>query len=381
MIIKRNVFCFCVVIMLIFLLSWTITAARLEVEVDKKNLEPGEEINVLIKLLDDDGELLKEDRRILARVDRGGLLNLANFKKGIMLKEGQAEFTYVAPEDTGSARIKLLDLQAKISTEVNFEIKTSETDREWKKEFASLKELRGRVFVRYSDEKYWDGARDSQRVYQGDGVKTLVNSWVTLNLFDGSEVELEPRTELVIQSLGSLKEDSKVKQGIFELVKGNVLCSAKEFINKGSRFSIETESAAAGVRGTYFEVRYGSNGEMEVLVYRGSVRMTHRATGQVFVVKKGQKLTMPAGEEMPEVEDHGVTEEERKEKVKKQKDRIKAKEEKDNDNKDKDKSDKDNGDNDSGDNSGDSGGGNITITPIWEGNVDIEPEWETGNGV
>lgn len=44
--------------------------------------------------------------------------------------------------------------------------------------------------------------------------------------------------------------------GMFKLIVGTVLNKINKLTGRGSRFTIETDFAAAGVCGTYFEVSY-----------------------------------------------------------------------------------------------------------------------------
>lgn len=46
------------------------------------------------------------------------------------------------------------------------------------------------------------------------------------------------------------------KMGMFKLIVGTVLNKINKLTGRGSRFTIETDFAAAGVCGTYFEVSY-----------------------------------------------------------------------------------------------------------------------------
>lgn len=347
--IKWQVLITVIFLFMFILIPVTVMGANFQIETAKKILHTREEIQVKVKLVDEDQKIIPENKQLMVRVDRGGLLEQKQLKTGIMLKEGEALFTYLAPELPGEARLTLLDFENMVSREIVFEILKESIEGKWEKQFANLGEITGKVLVKSSTQDYWDIAQLDKKLYEGDTIKTWKDSWATLNLFDGSSIVMEPLTKVVIKTLSSLKEDSNVKKGIFELMKGKVLCTANNFINKGSQFSIETESAAAGVRGTYFEVIYTDEKEITVVVYTGSVRVEHRTTERVFVVNKGQKIKVPSTKKDPEIAPHNETEEKRKEKLDNEK--KKNVQNKKGDNKSKDKEDDDEG--------------SVTISPEW----------------
>ena len=318
---KRKYFIILIIFMISLSLSQLLLAEKLKVEVQEDILEPLSETNVRVSLIDDNGNVIKENRRLLVKVNKGGLLEIGQVKKGIQLKEGKAEFTYIAADSIGQAELTLLDLKGNLSEKIVFNIKPVIIDGEWENQFITLSDIEGEVLVKLSGKSYWDTAKSNNSLKENDMIRTWEDSWVTLNLFDESTIVMEPMSELIIKNISSMKNDAKVKQGVFELIKGNLLCSAKDFINRGSRFTIETESATAGVRGTYFEVRLTDDGEVVVLAYKGSIYVEHKEAELVFVVNKGEKIIVPKSKEkiveLVEILKHNLTEEDRIEQLNK----------------------------------------------------------------
>jgi len=365
-------------ILILIIVNGNILAFTLETEIESNLLTPLQEVNVKVKLLDDDGQLIKEDKQLLVQVSRGGLSELKNLREGIPLKKGIANFTYLAPEKAGNAEIMILELQEKLKAKINFEIKESSEQKKWKEEYALLKDIKGNVFLKYKNAVSWESANNELKIHKGDKIKTQNNSWVTLQLFDGSEIVLEPFSEMLIESLATLEGNSEVKQGKFELLKGKVLCSANKFINKGSSFTVETASATAGVRGTYFEVFYLENSGTFVILYRGSLHITQKDTELSYKLKGQQKTVIPRGEITPLIFENTDSEEERKEELKKIIEEFTKdegnEEENDNDNNESDDEQNNNNDEldeseeneeDDDNNNNDNKSAKVIISPVW----------------
>ncbi len=93
------------------------------------------------------------------------------------------------------------------------------------------------------------------KVGQGDEITTDSESSVELKLFDGSVVKIGPDSRVVIKELGQV-EVTKVSRSRFTLIKGKIRAVVKPFVDKESKFTVETENATIGVRGTDFGVSF-----------------------------------------------------------------------------------------------------------------------------
>ncbi|MBN1573599.1 MAG: FecR domain-containing protein [Deltaproteobacteria bacterium] len=93
------------------------------------------------------------------------------------------------------------------------------------------------------------------KVGQGDEIMTDSESSVELKLTDGSIIKIGEDSRVVIKELGQV-EITKVSRSKFELIKGKVRAVVKPFVDKDSKFTIETENATIGVRGTDFGVSF-----------------------------------------------------------------------------------------------------------------------------
>ena len=299
--------------------SVSVFAVDFEVKTETNAILPQEELKVKIKLLDEKGVRLKKSRNLMIRVSRGGLLEHKYLDSGLVVKDGMAEFTYLAPEKLGKAEILLIDKETNDSINKSiFVVNKDQLQEEYRQKSATVSEFDGKVLVRQNGSNNWDTVRTGQKLYKGDYIKTWQNSWAVLTLFDGSEITLKPSTEFKINELKSSRDESNIKKGIFELIKGAVVNKVKDFSGRGSRFRIETESSVAGVRGTYFEVEY-MNGKSSVRVYEGSVRTEHKDAERVYVVNSGEDIKMgdditgPNGKiKNVEIKKHKISEKQKK---------------------------------------------------------------------
>lgn len=122
-----------------------------------------------------------------------------------------------------------------------------------------------------------DGSKESLAkgawVKEGAKVLTQDKSFVKLLFTDKSQMNLGPKSEMVIEKF------PKKKAGIISLMKGSLRSKVtKNYLNKGdekkSKLFVKTKSAAMGVRGTDFEVTPNS-----LDVISGEVRVINKAVG------------------------------------------------------------------------------------------------------
>ncbi|TDO95253.1 FecR family protein [Halanaerobium saccharolyticum] len=281
-----------IVFILVFIFSGVSMAFNLKIKLEDNLLLSESEKKVSLRLEDEAGELVKDNRRLMLKVTRGGVLENEYLNEGIKLVDGKAEFTYLAPKSLGRSEIVIIDTQTNKSIKKSLIIvNRKQLQRHSESGYAAITDFEGEVLVKSGENDSWDSAVVGQKLHKNDFIKTQVNSWSTLSLFDGSEITIEPATEFKIVNLTGDVNKEKLDQGIFKLIMGTVINKVNELTGRGSRYEIETDSATAGVRGTYFEVSY-QEGKNLVRVYEGSVRTEAKSTDRVYVINEQEEITI-----------------------------------------------------------------------------------------
>jgi ferric-dicitrate binding protein FerR (iron transport regulator) len=135
----------------------------------------------------------------------------------------------------------------------------------------------------------------------GDTIQTGDKAKVQLELPDGSTVVIGANSWVVINELGML-EVTKSSASTFYLLRGKIRAVVVRLLDRDSRFTIETNNATVGVRGTDFGVTYDPNGDTTyLLAFTGSVSLTlaHFPDLIPIVVTKGEEITVSGDEQPP----------------------------------------------------------------------------------
>ena len=299
-------------------------AEELIIETAKSELKPRARTKVEITAVNEDGNRIKENLQLLVSVSKGGVSRPKILEEGLELKEGKGEITYIAPSATGQARILLIDMATNDSAKQTFKIAQEKIKADWEEETAKITKIKGEVAVKKEEESTWDAALKGMTLTPGDSIKTWGDSWVTFELFDGSEIILKPWTTIYIKSLRRGKEKQDVKQSVMKIVTGNIVCNAQKYLTPGSKFEVETESSAAGIRGTNFEFALETNGAQDLIVYEGEVIFENFTNNKLFPVQAGQRLSIPSPEtEQPQFDSHDVSSQEKMEELNKKQKKTK----------------------------------------------------------
>ncbi len=321
------------VFILLFIFSGVSTASNLEIEIEDNMLLSATEKKVSLRLEDETGEIIKDNRKLILKVARGGVLENEYLNEGIKLVDGKAEFTYLAPKKLGRAEIVIIDTETNKSTKKPLIIvNRNQLKRHSESGYATITDFEGEVLVKSGKNNAWDSAVVGQKLHKNDFIKTQFDSWSTLSLFDGSEITIEPSTEFKIVNLTGDVNNKQLDQGVFKLIVGTVLNKINELTGRGSRFEIETDSATAGVRGTYFEVSY-QEGKNLVKVYEGSVRTESKSTDRVYVINEQEEITVTQASDdsvleagiQNQIKKHNVTEAEKVKEMEEKKEEIREK--------------------------------------------------------
>lgn len=123
----------------------------------------------------------------------------------------------------------------------------------------------------------------------GDVIVTGARSMVVIDLANGTTLKLKEKTTLSIDSIG---ESTAVK-----LTAGGVFTSIARKLT--GRFSVNTQTAVAGVRGTEFFMAYGKTIDAQpdvwLCVNSGAVEVSIPETGQTVIVPQGLGINIVAG--------------------------------------------------------------------------------------
>jgi FecR protein len=111
---------------------------------------------------------------------------------------------------------------------------------------------------------------EGMKVGVGDVITTDSESSVKLKLNDGSVIKIGGDSIVVIKELQF--EVTKVSKSSFELIKGKIRAVVNPFLDKNSKFTIETENASIGVRGTDFGASFNIDlGETNIISIKDCV--------------------------------------------------------------------------------------------------------------
>jgi len=116
---------------------------------------------------------------------------------------------------------------------------------------AVVESTEGFVDVKLVGGDEWEALSEGMELVAGDEIETGPEGQVILKLDDGSRLKIGVNSRVLIKELGMV-EVTNVRNSSFELVRGKIRAVVTPFINKESSFTIETENASIGVRGTDF---------------------------------------------------------------------------------------------------------------------------------
>jgi hypothetical protein len=115
---------------------------------------------------------------------------------------------------------------------------------------AILTVISGDVLTRFGGMSFASAA-DGAVLYVGSAVRTAYGARAVITLFEGSTVELEPGSEVMIEE-ATTRSDATIVQLAQSL--GRSWHVVTRLTNADSRYEVRTPSATASVRGTAFEV-------------------------------------------------------------------------------------------------------------------------------
>ncbi|MGW8225247.1 MAG: FecR domain-containing protein [Anaerolineales bacterium] len=137
----------------------------------------------------------------------------------------------------------------------------------------------------------WTAISDGDKVKSGERLRTGADSRVVLTFFDGTQVTLDPNTDLMLNEIdGDWGKKLRVS-----LIQNGGMTSHQVVPLKGndSAYSILTPSGEASVRGTSFNVMVEDTGDSVFAVETGAVLVSNN--GDEAVLAAGQGLVTELG--------------------------------------------------------------------------------------
>ena len=123
----------------------------------------------------------------------------------------------------------------------------------------------------------------------GDVIVTGPRSLAVIDLANGTILKLKEKTTLAIDSIGDATSVKLTAGGVFTTIARKL----------SGRFSVQTQTAVAGVRGTEFFMAYGktidAKPDVWLCVNSGAVEVVIPETGQTVIVPKGLGINIVGG--------------------------------------------------------------------------------------
>ncbi len=147
----------------------------------------------------------------------------------------------------------------------------------------------GKVTVKTKKGHKTKKAQKDLTVSEGDRVIANDDAKATIRLFDGSSLEVSPKTEFVLSKLQKPTEQDKTIK--FKLIVGELLAAVEKLTTSKSSFEIEAGGVVCGVRGTKFSMNCDGkhNPQVQLHVFEGIV-YTIDGKGNKFLFHPGPPI-------------------------------------------------------------------------------------------
>ncbi|MBT6431869.1 MAG: FecR domain-containing protein [Deltaproteobacteria bacterium] len=134
--------------------------------------------------------------------------------------------------------------------------------------------LRGESFRASAGSSNWLPLKVDMKLHEGDRLQTKKSARIEARLTDGSVVRLGQNTQLSLQKVVTNQKGQR-KSVKAKLLLGKIWASVKKAVGAETEFSVTTDHAVAGVRGTRFETVASKTGT-SVKVYSGAVLVSNK---------------------------------------------------------------------------------------------------------
>ena len=117
-------------------------------------------------------------------------------------------------------------------------------------------------------EAQWEQAEDGMTLKEGYSVKTGDDSYALITFFDGSTMEIDPNSEVLIERMESDGDVTTI--GLYQRI-GRTWHRVEKLIDPSSRYQVETPAAVGAVRGTLVDVEVEETDTSTFKAFEGTV--------------------------------------------------------------------------------------------------------------
>jgi hypothetical protein len=162
---------------------------------------------------------------------------------------------------------------------------------------ASMAMTKGDVKVQQPGSTTWVAATKGMPLYEGTTIKTGAGAASIVRLDDGSMSKVAPLSVFKIQALGAAGAKKNTKLGM-NLGK---TWSRVNKLRDASDFKMDTPSAVAGIRGTYFGTEVNRGADADYDFWEGEALVNSKADGSSIAVKANQGVSVGNGKGVGEL--------------------------------------------------------------------------------
>jgi len=158
---------------------------------------------------------------------------------------------------------------------------------------ATVSSPTGEVLVQKQGSTTWIQALSGMKLYEGDRLKTGGNSTTEIIFFEGSVVEVESDSEILLDEMTIAPNTGSTSIHLNQLV-GHTVNRVQKLVDSASNYEVETPAGSAVVRGTAFKSYVRDDGYTIIYCNEGAVWFT--AGGVTVIVNEGEwSSAMPGG--------------------------------------------------------------------------------------
>jgi hypothetical protein len=158
---------------------------------------------------------------------------------------------------------------------------------------ATISSPTGEVLVQKQGSTTWIQAISGMKLNAGDRLKTGGNSTTELIFFEGSVVEVEADSEILLSEMTVAPNTGSTSIHLNQLV-GHTVNRVQKLVDSASNYEVETPAGTAVVRGTAFKSYVRDDGYTIIYCDDGAVWFT--AGGVTVTVNEGEwSSAMPGG--------------------------------------------------------------------------------------
>ncbi len=165
---------------------------------------------------------------------------------------------------------------------------------------AKVKFMLGTVELMRKGKTNWQKVRFHERIYEGDRLRTALNSRVELLMPDGSVIKINENSMFDVKEIKTPQKEHSDRLS-FTLWVGSLFAKFQKIVEQRQAREIETPSAVVAVRGTEFDLQVDREQTTVVRVYDGKVSLRSKGVrGEVLVgsnqesrVERGKPPTAP----------------------------------------------------------------------------------------